>query len=83
MAEDDPPPETSSGDEPDEAALSMGTMVIRTWNEPNQDPGFRARMTYSHSSTAEPKTIYTGDPDEVLNVVRRWLLAHTQAPHQA
>lgn len=83
MAEDGPPPETSSGDEPDQAAPSMGTMVIRTWNEPNQSPGFRARMTYSPSSTAEPETVYTGSPDEVLNVVRRWLLPHTEAPHLA
>jgi hypothetical protein len=82
MAMDGPPSEISADDEP-RAVLSMGTMVIRTWNEPNQSPGFRARMTYSHSPAAEPKTIYTVDPDEVVDAVRRWLLPHADAPHQA
>ncbi|MGX1161209.1 hypothetical protein FBY31_0416 [Arthrobacter sp. SLBN-100] len=57
-------------------------MVIRTWNEPNQSPGFRARMTYSDSPASGPKTIYTVDPDEVVNAVRRWLHTQTEAPHQ-
>jgi hypothetical protein len=83
MAQDAPPPGSTGDDEPDQAAPPMGTMVIRTWTEPNQSPGFRARMTYSHSPTAEPKTVYTVDPDEVLDTVRRWLLPHTGTPHQA
>jgi hypothetical protein len=83
MAQDAPPPGSSGDDEPDQAAPPMGTMVIRTWTEPTQSPGFRARMTYSHSPTAEPKTMYTVDPDEVLDAVRRWLLPRTGTPHQA
>jgi hypothetical protein len=82
MAKDGPPSGVSGDDEPDQPAPSMGTMVIRTWTEPHQDPGFRARMTYSHSPTAEPKTIYTVDPDEVVDTVRRWLLPHTETRNQ-
>jgi hypothetical protein len=60
----------------------MGTLVIRTWNEPGQSPGFRARLTYSQSPTSEPTTVYAVDPDEVFRAVRRWLLSQSEAPQQ-
>jgi hypothetical protein len=70
-------------DESDRAMPSMGTFVIRTWNEPDKTPGFRARLTYSNSPGAEPKSIYAVDPDEVLNVVRQWLHTPAEAPREA
>jgi hypothetical protein len=61
----------------------MGTLVIRTWNEPDQAQGFRARLTYSQSPTSEPKTAYAVDPDEVLRLVREWLLSQSEPPRVA
>ncbi len=54
-------------------ALSGGTMVIRTWFEPNGVSSFRARITYGKATGAEPSRFATADPDEVLDVVRQWL----------
>ncbi|WP_461190073.1 hypothetical protein [Arthrobacter sp. Z4-13] len=68
------------GGESDRAMPSMGTLVIRTWNEPDQAQGFRARLTYSVSPTAEPEAVYTVDPDEVLRLVRQWLHSQSKAP---
>jgi len=61
----------------------MGTLVIRTWNEPDQTPGFRARLTYSHSPGVKPKTVYTADPEEVVSFVRQWLLPPAGAAGEA
>ncbi|VXB26449.1 hypothetical protein ARTHRO9AX_150041 [Arthrobacter sp. 9AX] len=83
MANDGPPSGVPGEDGPDQPPLPMGTMVIRTWNEPHRTPGFRARMTYSHSPTAEPETTYTVDPEEVVDTVRRWLLPHTETQSQS
>lgn len=80
MTTDGPPSEFSDGDEPDREVPAMGTMVIRTWTEPDQTPGFRARLTYSQSPTSEPKTLYTVDPDEVLGAVREWLVSQSETP---
>ncbi len=80
MTTDGPSSETPDGDEPDREVPSMGTMVIRTWTEPEQTPGFRARLTYSQSPTSEPKTVYTVDPEEALGAVREWLLSQSEAP---
>lgn len=55
----------------------MGAMVIRTWHEPDQMPGFRARLTYSETPNDEPGIVLTADPDEVLRVVRQWLSARS------
>jgi hypothetical protein len=82
MTMDGPPPGASGDDEPDLAVPSMGTMVIRTWTEANQIPGFRARLTYSLSPASQPETVYAADPDEVLKAVRQWLLAQSEAPQQ-
>jgi hypothetical protein len=64
------------------ATRPSGTLVIRTWNEPDQAPGFRARLTYSQNSEHEPSTAATADPDEVLNIVRQWLTTQTGSPHE-
>jgi hypothetical protein len=46
----------------------MGTLVISTWNEPDQTPGFRARIIYSQAPGDEPTTVSTAAKDEVLSV---------------
>jgi hypothetical protein len=58
----------------------MAALVISTWNEPHQDPGFRARLTYSEAPDDEPSTISTADPEEVLRLVRLWLSARSGPP---
>jgi hypothetical protein len=70
MTQDDPPSGVSAESESDPA---MAALVIRTWNEPDQEPGFRARLTYSQAPDDDPRTISTADPDEVLRLVRQWL----------
>jgi hypothetical protein len=74
MTQDDPPSGVSDENESDPA---MAALVIRTWNEPDQAPGFRARLTYSQAPDDEPRTISTADPDEVLRLVRQWLNARS------
>lgn len=83
MTTDGPSSDVSNGDEPDREVPAMGTLVIRTWTEPDRTPGLRARLTYSQSPTSEPKTVYAVDPDEVLGAVREWLLSQSEAPSGA
>ena len=80
MTNDDRPSGISDEDASDPAMPSMGTLVIRTWHEPDQTPGFRARVTYSQAPGDEPSTVSTADPDEVLSVVRQWLSAQPVPP---
>lgn len=80
MTNDDRPSGISDEDESASAMPSMGTLVIRTWHEPDQTPGFRARLTYSQIPGDQPSTVSTADPDEVLSVVRQWLLTQSGAP---
>lgn len=77
MTNDDRPSGISDEDESDPAMPSMGTLVIRTWHEPDQTTGFRARIIYSQAPGNEPSTVSTADKDEVLSVVRQWLFAQT------
>lgn len=74
MTQDDPPSGASdeSGSDP-----AMAALVIRTWNEPDHAPGFRARLTYSQAPDEEPRTVSTADPAEVLRLVRQWLNARS------
>lgn len=83
MTNDDGPSGISDHDGTDSAMLSMGTLVIRTWYEPDQVPGFRARVTYGQTPGNEPNTVSTADPDEVLNVVRKWLFSQSRFPGEA
>lgn len=53
----------------------MGTLVIRTWYEPNQLSGFRARLMYGRGPDDETNKTASADPDEVLSIVREWLAA--------
>lgn len=53
----------------------MGTLVIRTWYEPGQVSGFRARVMYGRGPDGETDKTASADPDEVLNIVREWLSA--------
>ena len=80
MTQDDPPSGVSDGYGSDPAMPAMAALVIRTWNEPEQAPGFRARLTYSEAPDDEPSTISTADPDEVLRLVRQWLNARSALP---
>jgi hypothetical protein len=77
MRQDDPPSGVSDENESDPA---MSAMVIRTWNEPDQAPAFRARLTYSQAPDEDPRTISTADPDEVLRLVRQWLDVRSAPP---
>ncbi|HJW00942.1 MAG TPA: hypothetical protein VJ617_17760 [Arthrobacter sp.] len=63
----------------DSAAQAQGTLVIRTWWEPDHGHGFRARVTATQAPDAGPREVTTADPEEVLAVVRRWLLARQGA----
>jgi hypothetical protein len=63
----------------------MRTLVIRTWEEPGYNDGFRARVTYSDDvQGGSPKTFATADPEEAVSLVRQWLMtkpgAHKKAP---
>lgn len=83
MTNDHRPSEISDEDEPDPAMPCMGTLVIRTWHEPDQTPGFRARITYSQAPGDESSTVSTADQDEVLRVVHWWLSAQSVRPSDA
>lgn len=61
---------------------ALGTLVIRTWWEPDHAHGFRARVTSTPLAEAGPTTVTTADPEEALAVVRRWLLARPGAGTQ-
>jgi hypothetical protein len=80
MTNDDRPSGISDEDEPAPVMPSMGTLVIRTWHEPDQTPSFRARITYSQAPGDEPTMVSTADQDEVLSVVRQWLSAQPVPP---
>ncbi len=85
-------PSGIAGDGTDSAAPSefhaqahtqaQGTLVIRTWWEPDHVHGFRARVTSTPLGEAGPTTVTAADPEEVLAVVRRWLLARPGAGTQ-
>jgi hypothetical protein len=60
----------------------VGTLVIGTWNEPNQNSGFRARITNIQHPGDQPTTVSTADPEEVVGVVRQWLLTQSGPPHE-
>lgn len=83
MTMGDLPSGVSAGDDSDSAMPSMGALVIRTWTEPDQAPGFRARLTFSLAPDDEPGTISTADPNEVLSLVRQWLIAQSGASREA
>jgi hypothetical protein len=82
MTNDDRPSGISDEDESDSSMPSMGTLVIRTWHESNQEPSFRARVTYSQVPGDEPGTAYSANPNEVLSVVRQWLFAQSAPPSE-
>ena len=80
MTSDDRPPGVSDPDGAESVMPYMGTLVIRTWYEPDQMPAFRARLTYSRGPDGEPNTVSTADPDEALSIVRHWLLTQPGSP---
>lgn len=83
MTTDDPTPGNAGKVPSDHAAPPMGTLVIRTWDEPDQTPSFRARLTYSRAPDDVPGTVSTADPEEVVNLVRQWLNARPGFPREA
>lgn len=64
---------------PEAPTQAQGTLVIRTWWEPDHVHGFRARVTSTPAVEAGPTIVTTADPEEVLAVVRRWLIARPGA----
>lgn len=80
MTSDDRPSGIPDDDESDQAMPSIGTLVIRTWQEPDQVPTFRARVTYSQAAGGEPSILSTADPDNVVSLVRQWLSAQLGSP---
>lgn len=72
MAKDDDGPVAADAQEP---GTDGGTFVIRTWFEPGQEPGFRARVTYGESQGGPQGTAAAMHPDEVLRLVEEWLSA--------
>lgn len=82
MASDDGLSGISDQDGTDAAMPPIGTLVIRTWNEPDQVLGFRARLTYSRGLYGKPHTVATADPDEALRLVRQWLFAQAGSPDE-
>lgn len=83
MTSDDRPSGIPDDDESDQAMPFMGTLVIRTWQEPDQVPSFRARVTYNQAPSGEPSIFSTADPDNVISVVRQWLSAQLGPPGEA
>lgn len=81
MTSDDLPSGISAQEGADSAMPPMGTLVMRTWYEPDQVPAFRARLTYSQGPQNEPNTVATADPDEALSIVREWLFAQPDFPN--
>lgn len=75
MTSDDGSSGMSAQEGADSGTPPMGTLVIRTWYEPDQVTSFRARITYSKEPDDEPATVVASDPDEALSVVRQWLFA--------
>jgi hypothetical protein len=82
MTSDDRPSGISDPDGTNSAMPYMGTLVIRTWYEPDQVPGFRARLTYGRGPGGETNTVASADPNEVLSLVRQWLFAQPGSPDE-
>ena len=80
MNDDDRLPASSHEDDAQWVAPPDGTLVISAWNEPNQPHGFRARLLLRQRQDAHPTLIASADPEEVLDVVRRWLFAQSGPP---
>lgn len=72
MAKDDGGPVAAAAQEP---GTGGGTFVIRTWFEPGQESGFRARVTFGESQGGPHGTAAAVHPDEVLRLVEEWLSA--------
>jgi len=79
IADDGTDSAAPSQSRPEAPTLAQGTLVIRTWWEPDHVHGFRARVTSTPPVGAEPTIVTTADPEEVLAVVRRWLIARPGA----
>ena len=79
MTGDDRPSGISDQDGTGSAIPPLGTLVLRTWYEPDQVPAFRATLTYSRDPE-EPNTVSTADPDEALRIVLQWLFAQSGSP---
>jgi hypothetical protein len=67
-------------DEDESVAPPDGTLVISKWNEPNQPYGFRARLIFRQGVDAAPSFVQCADPEEILDIVRRWLSAKSGFP---
>lgn len=53
----------------------MATMVIRVWHERAREAAFRARLTFDDEDAAEPRSLVSGDTEQILDTVRQWLAA--------
>lgn len=54
-------------------ASGTDIMVIRVWKEAVHEHGFRARLTFGTSLTAEPSMVLAADSEQVVEAVRTWL----------
>jgi hypothetical protein len=57
----------------DGSAERLGVLVVQAWQETDAQHPFRARLTFGRASDDAPTTVVTTDPDEVVNIVQRWL----------
>jgi len=64
-------------DHADTGETSPSTMIIRVWNEPGHEHGFRARLTSDPGGGGEPQMSVIADPENVLESVRTWLAKFT------
>ncbi|NLH70334.1 MAG: hypothetical protein GX454_09180 [Brooklawnia sp.] len=56
-----------------EANDEMHTLVMRAWGVPEQDAGFRARLTFSVPGEDDPDVRSVATPELALAAVQEWL----------
>jgi hypothetical protein len=58
-----------------------GVLVLRIWTETDESDSIRARITTDSDRRAESRmTVAGGSVDEVIELVRRWVLSVVSAP---
>ena len=57
----------------DGSAERLGVLVVQACRETDAQHPFRARVTFGRASDDAPTTVVITDPDEVVNIVQRWL----------
>jgi hypothetical protein len=65
--------ETTKTEAPAAAGEAFSTMVVRIWQEPDHEDGFRARLFFT-APGGQPLVGATSSPEGVLDLARAWLL---------